>query len=534
MCCSPPIGAFGCAGRSRDAVLTLPAIVEEILAQASRRPHAVALEEVSGHRISYERLARDVDAVASGLVQRGLRPGESVLFTIPPSIASITLILALVRAGATIVAADPRMGAAVFASRLNLVRPAWVMAESRVYTVSSHPIARALLRSRGLELPQLAAIPAQHVRVGPRLPGVPASVSLDELRSTSHAGLQPHAPATDVRIVLFTSGTTAAPKAVVHDERSIGASMEMLRDQLQLTAGDVVFSSELYLNVPALMAGARSVMTGFARVDPRRWLRQARTSGATVAFAVPSDMVRIVESAGRDGEKLPRGLRLLLLGSAPAHRQFLERLRAVVEPSTAVWSVYAMTEMLPVSAIAMSEKLETDAAGDLVGRPFPGVRLRVADDGELFVSGPNLFRGYMNEGDVEEHATGDLVALDEQGRVVILGRKKQMIIRGRDNIYPSLVESVVDSIPGVRRSCLCGYYDETRADERLVLVLEPAALEDSGRLIRRVRNAIVAGATRIDANAFPDDIVVMQLPVDARSRKTDRAAVSHRLAQMIT
>ena len=515
-------------------MLTLPAIVEEILGQSSRRPQAVALEEVSGHRMTYERLARDVDAVTTGLLRRGLRPGESVLFTIPPSIASITLILALVRAGATIVAADPRMGAAVFSSRLSLVHPAWVMAESQVYTVSSHPVARALLRSRGLELPELAAIAARHVRVGPRLPGVPQSVSLDELRSTRHARLGPHAPATDVRIVLFTSGTTAAPKAVVHDERSIGASMELLRDQLQLTAGDVVFSSELYLNVPALMAGARSVLTGFARVDPRRWLRQARTSGATVASAVPSDMVRIVEAAAHDAEKLPAGLRLLLLGSAPAHRQFLERLRAVVEPSTAVWSVYAMTEMLPVSAVAMDEKLETDASGDLVGRPFPGVRLRVADDGELFVSGPNLFRGYMNEGAVTEHATGDLAALDEHGRVVIRGRKKQMIIRGHDNIYPSLVESVVDSIPGVRRSCLCGYYDETRADERLVLVLEPAAGEESGRLVRRVRSAIVAGATRIDANAFPDDIVVMELPVDARSRKTDRAAVSHRLAQMIT
>ena len=99
-------------------MLTLPAIVEEILGQASRRPQAVALEEVSGHQITYERLARDVDAVTSGLLQRGLRPGESVLFTVPPSIASITLILSLVRVGATIVAADPRMGAAVFASRL--------------------------------------------------------------------------------------------------------------------------------------------------------------------------------------------------------------------------------------------------------------------------------------------------------------------------------------------------------------------------------------------------------------------------------
>ena len=307
-------------------MLMLSTIVEEILGQASRRPQAVALEEISGHQITYERLARDVDAVTSGLVQRGLRPGESVLFTVPPSIASITLILALVRVGATIVAADPRMGAAVFASRLSLVRPAWVMAESRVYTFSSHPVARALLRSRGLELPELASIAARHVRVGRRLPGVPWSVSLDELRSTSPASLGTRARATDVRIVVFTSGTTAAPKAVVHDGRSIGASMELLRDQLELTASDVVFSSELYLNVPALIAGARSVMSGFARVDPRRWLRQARTYGATIAFAVPSEMARIVEAAARDGQRLPAGLRLLLLGSAPAHRQLLTRL----------------------------------------------------------------------------------------------------------------------------------------------------------------------------------------------------------------
>lgn len=515
-------------------MLTLPAIVEEIMGQASRRPLAVALEEVSGRQVSYERLARDVDAVTSGLLLRGLRPGESVLFTVPPSIASITLILGLVRVGATIVAADPRMGAAVFSSRLSLVRPAWVMAESRVYTLSSHPVARALLRARGLELPELASIAARHVRVGRRLPGVPMSVSLDELRSTNATTSRLNPRATDVRIVVFTSGTTASPKAVVHDERSIGASMELLRDQLELTGSDVVFSSELYLNVPALMAGARSVISGFTRVDPKRWLRQARTSGATVAFAVPSDMVRIVETATGDGEKLPEKLRLLLLGSAPAHRQFLERLHLVVASSTAVWSVYAMTEMLPVSAIGMNEKLETDASGDLVGRPFPGVRVRVSTDGELFVSGPNLFRGYLGEDEVTEHATGDLAAIDERGRVVIHGRKKQMIIRGRDNIYPSLVESVVDSIPGVRRSCLCGYYDEARADERLVLVLEPAAGEDHARLIRRVRNAIVAGPTRIDANAIPDRIVVMPLPVDVRSRKTDRAAISQRLAQMIT
>ena len=515
-------------------MLTLPAIVEQILGQAALRPRRVALQEVSGQRITYDQLAQDVNAVTAGLLDHGLRPGEVVLFTIPPSIASITLILALVRVGATIVAADPRMGAAVFASRIALARPKWVMAQSRVYTVSSHPVARALGRRLGIELPQLAKIRAQHLRVGPRLPGVPTSISLDELRRHNQASAPTHERASEVRIVIFTSGTTGSPKAVVHDERSIGASMQMILEHLKLMPEDTVFSNELYLNVPALMVGARSVLSGFGRFDPRAWMRDVHSVGATVASGVPSELVRVAETAQRAGQVLPASLRLLLIGSAPAHRAFLERLQSVLSPTTTAWSIYAMTEMLPVCAVRVKDKLRAGASGthyDLVGATFHGVQLRVSEDGEVLVSGPNLFRGYLGGGEVSEHATGDLGVLDEQGRLAIVGRKKDMIIRGRDNIYPSLVESVVDSIAGVRRSCLCGYYDERLADERLVLVLEPIDGEDHPSLVRRVRSAIGTGATRIDANARPDQILVMPLPLDPRSHKIDRAALVARVLQ---
>jgi acyl-CoA synthetase (AMP-forming)/AMP-acid ligase II len=193
-----------------------------------------------------------------------------------------------------------------------------------------------------------------------------------------------------------------------------------------------------------------------------------------------------------------------------------------------------MSEMLPVCAIEMREKLDASGAGDVVGRPFPGVHLRVADDQELMVSGPNLFRGYLGGETVREHATGDLATLDSLGRVSLLGRKKDMIIRGHDNIYPALVESVVESIPGVRRSCLCGWYDEDRADERVVLVIEPDPAEDARSVAERVEREMRVGAHRIDSSHLPDKIVTMTLPLNPRSRKVERRAVIRQLQETLS
>jgi acyl-CoA synthetase (AMP-forming)/AMP-acid ligase II len=197
----------------------------------------------------------------------------------------------------------------------------------------------------------------------------------------------------------------------------------------------------------------------------------------------------------------------------------------VLAPATSAWAVYAMTEMLPVSAATLDEKLAYTGEGDCIGVPFPGVRATISD-GELVLAGPNLCRGYLDERDMVAHHTGDLARIDAGGRIVLLGRKKEMIIRGHTNIYPALIEETVNQIAGVRASALVGRYDPARSDERVVLVVEPFGDESESVLRARLEWELRAGPHSIDTTAYPDAIVFAPLPRAGRSHKVDRRALA--------
>ena len=288
------------------------------------------------------------------------------------------------------------------------------------------------------------------VRVGRRWPGAPPALSYDALaRSEPLGGFAARAPEDELFIV-FTSGTTDLPKAVVHSSRSIGATVELAREHLALRRGDVVYSKELHLVLPALLAGAHAVLPRHGRFSPARVLRDLERFGATHTFGLSTEYLELADHCARHGRRLPEALRQILLGGAPIHGAMLERLQPVLAPSTAAWCVYGMTEMLPVARVSLGEKLAYSGAGDLVGTPFPGVSVSLADDGELLVRGPNQCTGYLDKRRDGGHPTGDLARIDGSGRVVLLGRKKDMVIRGDLNIYPALIEPVIDRIEGVR------------------------------------------------------------------------------------
>jgi len=511
-------------------VSTATAFVDDILGQARRQPRALALMETNGRQLSYGELLRRVDGGASALHREGFNVGDAVLFTVRPSIASISLILAVVRAGGIVVAADPRMGAGVFGSRVALARPRWVMADSLAYLLGAGQPVRRLLGRRLPELVPLARVPARHVRVGPRLPGVPESLSA---RALWRAAPDPNLNATVHRdqrqpiAIVFTSGTTARPKAVVHSDASLGAALRIMQEHLALDPRDVVFTSELHLTLPALRAGSMTVIPhGTVRAD--RLAAEIERHRASVAYAVPYELEGLIEWSARTRGRLPSRLRMLLLGSAPAYSSFLRQLRTAVAATTEVWSVYAMTEMLPVCRVSMAEKLETTGDGDLVGIPFPGVRVRISEDGEVMLAGPNLFSGYLEEPAVTEHATGDLGRL-EGDRLFLLGRRKDMIIRRGANIYPALVEDSVMAVPGVLRCRLIGVPGGAAGDERVVLAVEPDIGIDAIGLERRVRCSLTTGPHRIDGTGLPDDVVIRRLPVDPRSRKVDTATLKREL-----
>jgi acyl-CoA synthetase (AMP-forming)/AMP-acid ligase II len=225
-------------------------------------------------------------------------------------------------------------------------------------------------------------------------------------------------------------------------------------------------------------------------------------------------------------------LRHLLTGGAPVTPALLDR-AAEALPGTQISAIYGMTEILPVAVVSAEQKLAYAGEGDPVGRPLPGVIARLGADGELLLSGEHLCRSYLGQPPLAEHATGDLARLDPDGQIVLIGRKKDMIIRGRTNIYPGLYEPTIARLPGVESATLLGIPDAL-GDERVLLILTPTGGTGTPRplpdhpLADTVRAAL---PQLIDASALPDEVhVVSRLPVSGRTGKPQRAALLHLLA----
>ncbi|WP_231330617.1 class I adenylate-forming enzyme family protein [Actinomadura graeca] len=502
-------------------------LIRALLDQAGRTPGHVALVAGDGAELTYGELRRRVLAVRHGLLSGGLAPGDGVLFSVRPSPESLVLALAVVAAGGVVVFADPGAGPAMFTARLRLARPRWSAAESVLYAGSRLRPVRAYARRRGLLLPDLGDLevpgggPMSHVHVGRRLPGVPrgslsfASLARGPAPEPDDDG-DPGAPAA----VIFTSGTTDDPRAVVHTQGSLAAALGLFRERMPLGPGDVVHTDQLMLGLPTLISGARWSMPppGCAPAD---FARMLRGRGATHTFCVPAHLAEILDAA----PTLPPGLRHVLLGAAPAPAGILRRAIAAA-PTAEVLSVYAMTEILPVAIASARDKLAhtaSGAGGDLLGAPLPGVGARLAADGELLLSGPNLCRGYLGAEPRGELPTGDLARLDE-GRLVLVGRKKDMLIRGKFNLYPGLYEPAIAALPDVADAAIVGVPDPGTGDEEVVLaVVGPPGLPS------RLRRAL---PDVIDHDALPDRIVVLDgLPRSGRTRKLDRDRLREQVAR---
>jgi acyl-CoA synthetase (AMP-forming)/AMP-acid ligase II len=511
-------------------------LVRLVLEQAGRTPDAVALVAGDGTALSYGELRRRVLAVRHGLAGAGLEPGEGVLFSVRPSPDSLVLALGVFAAGGVVVFADPGAGPEMFAARINLARPRWSAAESLLYAAGRLPPVRSHARRHGLLLPDLSGLEVRrHVRTGRWLPGVPrGALSLNALMSgpapAPPAGGYP--PGDAPAVVIFTSGTTARPRAVVHTGASLAAALKLFQSRLPLGPGDVVHTDQLMLGLPTLICGACWSMPPLSGSAPT-FLRHLRERGATHTFCVPVHLAEILDAAP---EGLPDRLRYVLLGAAPAPAGVLRRAVAAA-PRAQVLSVYAMTEILPVSIASAADKLAhtaSGAGGDLLGAPLPGVRAELAGDGELLLSGPNLCRGYLGDPSLDRLATGDLARFDGSGRLVLVGRKKDMVIRGSFNLYPGLYEPAIAALDGVTEAAIVGLPDPETGDEEVVLAVagEPTGPDTragaaGGLAVRLARE--LPGV--IDHDALPDRIVVLPaLPRSGRSRKLDRARLRELVA----
>ena len=479
------------------------------------RPGDPAILGSNGRRLlTRGELADRVRSYAGAWARAGFAPGDAVAFAVRQDADGIAWLLAALRAGIVVVVLDPGLTPASLAARARTAGVRAVVMDGGVATIAASRPLRALAARAGVRLPAPASLAPVQWSTTLALARVPR---LDRLAGgDARRPLPDDAPA----IVIFTSGTTREPRGVVHSPCGLAATLEQAAALVDLGPGDRVLGTGLHLVGPALLAGAAVVLPP-GRGGVRALAKATRGAGVTHVSMPLHVALEWAVSRGAGAE-----LRTLLLGSAPVRNAGLAPLVALL-PGVRIASVYGMTEHLLVALVDARERLAFDERdGDLVGRPLPGVRLRTDDAGELRVAGPALARGYLGEaGPVPELPTGDIGALDADGRLVLRGRRKDMLIRRGENIYPSLYEPALATAAGLETAVMVGV-QQPDGDEAVVLFAVPSRGGDPEDARRRLEALVRGGRSPLDRHAQPDLVVgIAELPRSGRSAKPDREAL---------
>jgi O-succinylbenzoic acid--CoA ligase len=295
------------------------------------------------------------------------------------------------------------------------------------------PLAEAL---HGCLLLGAPAVPADP-RLGPReraavLRDVEEVISRP-LRGESGVFQLPEPPDRDaVALIIHTSGTTGQPKPIEITYGNIRANARGLAQAMELGDDERWLCPLPLSHVGGLMVLLRSaLMATTAVLGPAERVTEP---GITIASLVPTQLQRLLDAGATPGPDLRR----ILLGGGPMPRALLSRARAAGFP---VCPSYGLTQACSTVTVAQPGDLET------AGKAIPGVGVAIADDGEIIVSG-----GTVNT--LGSLRTGDLGRLDDQGRLIVTGRKGDVIITGGENVAPAEIEAVLAEHPGVADSAV--------------------------------------------------------------------------------
>ncbi|MFF5970073.1 class I adenylate-forming enzyme family protein [Streptomyces sp. NPDC012769] len=446
-------------------------------------------------------LAALADRYTAALHHRGIGRGSTIGVAVRPGPRALAVMLAVHRLGARAAVLDPGAGPDVLRARLALARPDVVLADATAQAVAGW--ARPLAKRARLALPDLAEL-GPVVTVGPRLPGCAPALDSGTARAT---GLPGPVDEDGDAVIVFTSGTTSRPRAVVHTRSSLAAGMATVAGLVRPEARRPVLGGTFFVLLPSLASGAPVALP--AR-SPRVLARQLRRLAPQATYLTPPQLRRLMAEGGRFTGRV-------WTGSAPASADLLTRVKRA--GADEAWGVYALTELFPAAAVEQADKAAFTGDGDLVGTPLPGVTAKTDASGELLLSGPAARHRYLGEEPDPWVATGDRAHLDGSGRIVLEGRAKDMVLRYAENIYPGLYEPSLH-VPGVELALLVGV-PAGDGDERLVAVVQPRQGADRATL----RSALAGPLDRM-GSARPDTVLLADIPLAGRSLKPDRAATA--------
>jgi long-chain acyl-CoA synthetase len=513
---------------SSKTMADLMPLAAERWASAAAQRHKVGDEWKD---ISYVELADAVREISLGLIDLGIQPGERVSLLCQTRPEWTSTDFAISSAGAVVVPVYPTNSPA---------ECEWVAGNSESVAVICEDATQVakIVEVRG-NLPALRHI----IAIDPS-GDVGDAISLDELRERGRgrdeaelAARRDSVTPDDTYTIIYTSGTTGPPKGCVLSHRNYRQVVNMCEEQGVVEEGDVVYlflplahayalliqllahdlgSSIAYFGgdpkqiVPELMEVHPTYLPSVPRIfekiytlvtsngDPQQ-IRGAVEVGLKVrqleaaGQAVPDELRAHYEQAEEALFKNVRNafggrLKQANTGAAPIAREILEFFYACGVP---VMEGYGMTE---TATVATTQTVEDHRLGT-VGKPLPGCEVRIADDGEVLIKGPNIFGGYYKNDDASFGTivdgwlhTGDLGSLDEDGFLSITGRKKDIIITaGGKNLTPANIENDLKQSRWISQAVM---YGDRRPYPVALITLDPEEIANDPKVHELVQGVL--------------------------------------------
>ncbi|MDQ8202435.1 fatty acid CoA ligase family protein [Pelagicoccus sp. SDUM812003] len=422
--------------------------------------------------LSFRELAAEQNEWACRFRGRGIGKGSRVLLMVKPGLPLIAICFALFKIGAVPIVIDPGMGLKSFLACVRRSQPEFLVG-----------ISLAIWASR-LFRPSFRSVRGR-VKVGGPLDRVASAFSEEVPQPTQ---------ADDLAAVLFTSGSTGAPKGVCYEHGMFEAQVAAIRSQYGIEPGEVDLPM---LPIFALFNPALGMTTVVpeinpskpATVEPEKIVQAIQQCSVSNSFGSPALWAKIGAHCAERGITLPTMKRILMAG-APVPPALMKRFQSILTKGQ-VHSPYGATEVLPVSSVSDEEILERAqakterGAGTCVGKLLPSVQARIlplsdealaardlenalptGEIGEIVVTGPSVTKAYDRLPDatrlskiVDEsgriwHRMGDLGYLDTDGYLWFCGRKVERVVTGDRVYYTDRCEGVINPHPKVLRSAL--------------------------------------------------------------------------------
>jgi acyl-CoA synthetase (AMP-forming)/AMP-acid ligase II len=458
---------------------------DQLRLMASAYPDEVAYWNLGdGSSITFGRWEQESNRLARGLQAEGVRKGDLVAIDLEAEqiLEFIVTYSAVHKIGAVSVPMNNRLSPPEMRSILEHAEVTAVVCSGAFEDVVT-PLSESLA-----SLAVVATVgPTEHGRFA----------DLEDIKSEDTSEIQVPVDAIDLADVMYTSGTTGMPKGVAVRHGNIATlpnAVPPWNGLKWLTATPVFTFAGLGFIYNPMKAGMTVLY--LPRFDAGRWLDIVERERPAIAFVVPAMARLLIHHPKFDSADLS-SLQRLFLGSAPLSPDTVERLQARL-PGAAVLNSYGMTEGGHATFAMDPEGARTRPGA--VGRPAPPVEVRIVDDegkvlptgetGEVITRNPRGHREYYRNPEATARMweggwlhTGDLGYLDSDGYLFIVGRKKEMVVRGGMNVYADDVEAVLQAHPDVVEAAVVGIPHEVLGEDiAAFVVLRPGATVSTAEL----------------------------------------------------